>query len=57
MALTLENSEYIRIRVKDATGNVRAMQIPFRILDTRLLDELLKRKKDKVLYFDHNQSQ
>ncbi|MDD2715517.1 MAG: hypothetical protein PHW04_06440 [Candidatus Wallbacteria bacterium] len=42
--------EWIKVEVKDKAGNIRAFEIPFRILDTKLMDELLKRKKMDIKF-------
>ncbi|MDD5092335.1 MAG: hypothetical protein PHQ23_15660, partial [Candidatus Wallbacteria bacterium] len=46
------DSEWFEIEVTDKAGNLRSFKIPFRILDTTLLDELLKRQKEQIRFLD-----
>ncbi|MDD2714529.1 MAG: hypothetical protein PHW04_01410 [Candidatus Wallbacteria bacterium] len=42
--------ELLKISVTDKSNNTRAILVPFWILDTKLMDELLKRQKTRIEY-------
>ena len=43
-----EEVEWFKVTVTDNAGNIRAFKLPFRIMDTQLIDELLKRQKEAL---------